>query len=90
VNGVKFGETFQVMLMAIPSEAQISLGTCRDLTAPTYVCENKYGEEKVQRTNILKDGSENCSVMKIPRWQHRAGSIPALGTIFIAKAVLRT
>jgi hypothetical protein len=30
VNGVKFGEPFN---MAIPSEAR--KGTCRDLTAPT-------------------------------------------------------
>lgn len=32
VNGVKFGETFN---MAIPSEAGLIDGTCRGLTAPT-------------------------------------------------------
>ena len=54
VNGVKFGETFQVKLMAIPSEARINLGTCRDLTAPTYVLISEYGEEKVQTTKRFK------------------------------------
>ena len=75
------GKPQLVMKVAIPSEAQLYPGTCRDLTAPTYVCNRKYGEEKVQTTKRLYERAAKAVVgMKIPRWRHRAGSIPALGT----------
>ena len=45
---------------------------------------------KVVYNSILCPGGEigRRKGLKIPRWQHRAGSIPALGTIIIEKSLL--
>jgi len=45
---------------------------------------SQHGEEKVQTTNAVMVAAKAVVGKKIPRWQHRAGSIPAQHHLIIS------